>query len=174
MLDWRLKMTRQSEAGKKFWNSLSVEERNKHVLKVHSPERLQKLRNTWDKKLLQADFNSLGYDSKRRRIILEQNSACTCGLKEWFGKPLSLEIDHINGNNIDHSRENMVALCPNCHSITDTWRGRNKTKQVLVSDEQIVEASKTQPNIRKLLLHLGLAPKGTNYKRIKTLLNMGP
>jgi 5-methylcytosine-specific restriction endonuclease McrA len=44
---------------------------------------------------------------------------------EHLGKPLSLHLDHINGKNKDHRLENLRFLCPNCHSQTDTYCGRN-------------------------------------------------
>ena len=49
-----------------------------------------------------------------------------CGITSWLGKSLSLQIDHINGHNNDHRLENLRLLCPNCHSQTDTYCGRNK------------------------------------------------
>ncbi|MFE2923111.1 HNH endonuclease signature motif containing protein [Streptomyces goshikiensis] len=44
----------------------------------------------------------------------------------WLGEPLPLEIDHINGDWRDNRPENLRFLCPNCHSTTDTYRGRGK------------------------------------------------
>lgn len=49
-----------------------------------------------------------------------------CGLSEWDGKPLALELHHVNGDGLDNRLENLLLLCPNCHSQTDTWGGRNK------------------------------------------------
>jgi len=51
-----------------------------------------------------------------------------CGLTEWLEKPISLELDHINGIPNDHRLENLRVLCPNCHSTTPTWRGRKNKK----------------------------------------------
>lgn len=74
-----------------------------------------------------ASWEELGSVHRRRKIIEEQNGKCLwCGLKEWRGKPLVFEIDHIDGNKKNNSRNNLRALCPNCHSQTLTWRKKNK------------------------------------------------
>ncbi|MFF0017847.1 HNH endonuclease [Streptomyces sp. NPDC005374] len=50
-----------------------------------------------------------------------------CGTEAmWRGRPLPLEVDHVDGNWRDNRIENLRFLCPNCHSTTDSYRGRGK------------------------------------------------
>lgn len=51
-----------------------------------------------------------------------------CGLVEWRGKPITLILDHINGDSTDQRLENLRLICPNCDSQTSTWMGRNRGK----------------------------------------------
>jgi hypothetical protein len=48
-----------------------------------------------------------------------------CGLSSWRGKPLAITLHHINGDPTDNRLCNLMFLCPNCHSQTDTFGGRN-------------------------------------------------
>jgi hypothetical protein len=139
-----------------------------------SPDTMMKIKQTWHTKMMEAEFDTLGWESKRKRVLSEQNHKCNhCGISEWQGKPIILEIDHINGIGDDNRRENLEAICPNCHSVTDTWRGRNKPNkngENKVSDEALLEALEKHSNIRQALLAVGLAAKGNNYERAKKLL----
>lgn len=50
----------------------------------------------------------------------------SCGNTEWLGKPIKLELHHINGDNTDNRIENLQFLCPNCHAYTDNFGGKNQ------------------------------------------------
>lgn len=110
--------------------------------------------------------------SLKKDIIKEIGHICqSCNLSEWLGKPITLELEHIDGNNMNDCRSNLKILCPNCHSQTDTWRGRNIRKNA-ITDEDFSTALNNNKSIRAALMQLGLTPKGKNYERAASLLNL--
>lgn len=70
--------------------------------------------------------------NKVRKKILEEGlkpHRCECcGLEEWMGKPIPLELHHKDGNRHHNELENYELLCPNCHAFTDSYRGKNSRK----------------------------------------------
>ena len=60
------------------------------------------------------------------KLGLKENKCEYCGLSEWHGKPLVCELHHLNGDTTDNRIENLVILCPNCHSQTENFRSRNR------------------------------------------------
>jgi len=74
------------------------------------------------------------YDpTSMRKLVLKHNlivyQCAKCGINEWMGEPLQLQLDHINGKRSDQRLENLRWLCPNCHTQTETWgckRRRNR------------------------------------------------
>ena len=125
-------------ANSREWSDSQKEDRSKQLKEIFSffsKEELQqrsrkgsKARSdTAKQRLLSSDTKVLGHDGRRKLVLLEQDNKCNkCGLIDWQGNPISLELDHIDGNNKNNNRLNLECLCPNCHAQTPTWRGRNR------------------------------------------------
>ena len=68
--------------------------------------------------------------SQLRRYIFEkyENKCCICGGSDInpYTDTIPLEVDHIDGNSENNSEENLRLICPNCHSLTPTYRGANR------------------------------------------------
>lgn len=80
------------------------------------------------KEILEGSHPHYQTNKLRMRLINDdiKNEECeVCGIKEWNGKKLSFELDHIDGDRTNHKLENLRIICPNCHSQTETYRGKN-------------------------------------------------
>ena len=67
----------------------------------------------------------------KQRLLSENLMAAVCldcGGADWLGKPMPLELDHIDGNSDNNQLDNLRLLCPNCHSFTSTYRGKNQKR----------------------------------------------
>lgn len=115
--------------------------------------------------------NSPHTRSTIRRFVLKNNiipyKCSYCGNEgEWQGKPLSLQLDHINGNCTDHRKENLRWLCPNCHSQTETHGSKNES---YVATRAIKQYNIT-PEIKELIISKYKELK--NQKKVSEELNM--
>lgn len=64
----------------------------------------------------------------RKYLLLEEvfKPVCSsCNLDSWMGVSIPLELDHIDGDHTNNQLQNLRLLCPNCHALTPTYRGRN-------------------------------------------------
>ena len=103
-----------------------------------------------------------------RRFVLKNNLIpykCSCCGNEgmWLDKPLSLQLDHINGNCSDHRLENLRWLCPNCHVQTSTHGSKNEASKY-INQEYV---------IRYDLDHNEIARYGSINEMCQAVINAG-
>lgn len=68
-----------------------------------------------------------GKTALREYLIKTRGYSCSCcGITEWNKQPISLEIDHIDGNPYNDNPTNLRFICPNCHSQTPTYKAKNR------------------------------------------------
>jgi DNA-binding transcriptional ArsR family regulator len=76
-------------------------------------------------KLLRQSRNRTNLKRRLMEAGLLLAMCAECGITTWRDRALALELHHINGDGKDNRLENLALLCPNCHSQTDSWGGRN-------------------------------------------------
>lgn len=79
--------------------------------------------------ILEGGYPDYQTKNLRPRLILEglkENVCEICGIFEWNGNSLNLELHHINGDGKDHRLENLQIVCPNCHSQTSNYKNKNR------------------------------------------------
>lgn len=85
-------------------------------------------------KILVKESTYLNTTTLKERLLKEGKliyNCAICNINDWLNKKLSLQLDHINGDRYDNRLENLRLLCPNCHSQSDTYAGKNKRKHTL-------------------------------------------
>lgn len=90
----------------------------------------------------------------KNKLLKEGYKECRCekcGNTEWYGKPIPLELHHINGDNTDNRIENLQILCPNCHSFTDTYGGRNQKLNITRKEKQKKEKGLTEDEKNEII-----------------------
>lgn len=85
---------------------------------------------------------------KKRYIEKVKYECATCFISSWQGSKISLQLDHIDGDNKNNLMSNLRLLCPNCHSQTETFGSKNKTFKLhensKIKDKVIFDGQTTQ------------------------------
>ena len=75
-----------------------------------------------------ADIQSNKVRKKHLDEHYKEHKCECCGLSEWLGQPIPLELHHKDGDRNNNTLDNYELLCPNCHAFTDSYRGKNCSK----------------------------------------------
>lgn len=114
--------------------------------------------SSWNKGKANADFTYGGLGNHKQVLITERGHRCEkCGNSDWLGVPITLELEHVDGDTKNNAKDNLQLLCPNCHSQTPTWRRRKTSgKGPRYTESEMVEAIVTSENMNQALNKLGL------------------
>lgn len=114
-------------------------------------------------------YKKRGKSTAKLLIALRGRKCEKCGCEEWLGQPINLQVHHIDGDRRNNELDNLMLLCPNCHSYTDSYC--NSEKQIRkISDEEFIFELRGATSIHSALLHLGLTPTSGNYTRAYRLI----
>ena len=136
-------------------------------------------RINWERdinKILKGEIITNKSHSLRRWILKKEylKYKCNiCSISSWNNKKIILDLDHIDGDRSNNKIENLRFLCPNCHSQTPTFRGKNiNNKQLSLRQytPDIISMYTQGDNISSILTVLGFSG-GKNYKLVKDILN---
>lgn len=117
--------------------------------------------------LLSHNYQGQTSTIKRALEAVRGHKCEKCGLTEWNGQSIPLQVHHINGNSQDNDPNNLQLLCPNCHAQTENYCGKNIRNYYhqQVDEQSFVEALRNSVSIRQALLQLNLTPQRDNYDR---------
>ena len=105
-------------------------------------------------------------------LAIRQYKCEKCGNTEWLGKEIPLEVHHIDGDRLNNELSNLKLLCPNCHSQTENYCGRNIGKSRKISDDEFLEALKTTSTIKEALIKIGVNYLAKNwYEKARQLMS---
>lgn len=109
----------------------------------------------------------------RRRLISEEYKLYLCEKckrSEYLGEIIPLELHHKNGNNVDNSFENIEILCPNCHSLTPTFGGRNIRIDRHLTKKKLQTLSDQSVTLNELITKIYGYSNGYYIKVIRSLI----
>ena len=85
----------------------------------------------WCEELFKGNVNSSAVRIKKHLLLagLKEDKCEQCGISEWNNLPISLQLHHIDGNTNNNKLDNLMILCPNCHTQTDNYGSKNASKK---------------------------------------------
>lgn len=104
-----------------------------------------------------------------RHNLIPYECDCCGNNGEWNNQPLVLQLDHKNGKNNDHRIENLRFLCPNCHSQTENFSGKNSKNEITIEEVKTAIDDLGLMSAKEICLYLHRSDNGGNINKIKFL-----
>ena len=102
---------------------------------------------------LLVEGSRIGSNALKKRLFnakLKEYKCERCGRTEWEGVPIPLELHHKNGDHYDNRFDNLEILCPNCHALSDNYRGSNQTRyNILEPKTQFLTDEEYQQHLKE-------------------------
>jgi hypothetical protein len=139
-VEWQEKITKavteeksMAEAARVLGMNYKTLRKYTHLYNIYKPNQagvgISKTRPSIElEEILKGKHPQYQSDKLRKRLLEEKvftHQCHNCLLSEWLEKTIPLELHHINGVHNDHLLTNLQLLCPNCHALTDNYRGKN-------------------------------------------------
>lgn len=157
-------------------NSGSIKQKLEEVLKEKGIDYSHFKGHAWNKNENKKSvkhrdpLRPLAQSTIKERFIKSHEYKCEkCGISEWNGMPITLQLHHKDGDHNNNDESNLGLLCPNCHSQTENFCG--KKKALTVSDEDFLNALLNTTSICAACREVGITPNQSNYRRARRLLN---
>ena len=134
-----------------FECDLTVINKNRNDFRDNTLKKTRKIIPLND--IITGKYNGTYKGKLKERLIQEgyKEERCEkCGLTEWLDNPIPLQLHHKDGNHDNNLLENLELLCPNCHSLTDTYAGKN-----------VKHEKRIKPNDKTRIVKKGVSEDGT-------------
>ena len=119
-----------------------------------------------------SDFGVVNKYGIRQALLKERPYKCEkCGISDWLGEEIVLQVHHKDGNNANNTRDNLLLLCPNCHSQTDNWCSKNINRHTNIDDKTFLDTLHNTNTICEACRILGITPNQNAYIRARKLLS---
>lgn len=90
----------------------------------------------------------------KKRLLEQRGHRCeSCKNTEWLTLPITLELEHIDGNNTNNDYRNLLLLCPNCHSQTKTWRRAKSSFDTTIDPRDICSCGNNKRRQSKVCIN---------------------